>query len=73
MLKRQETLVELDGAGGFRKQRVVAAQPDVIAGVNFGAALPDQDIAGQHVLNFLQGQTQLTVTDQSIVITPANT
>jgi ribonuclease D len=29
-------------------------------------------IAGHHVLNFLQGQTQLTVTDQDIVITSAH-
>ena len=30
-------------------------------------------IAGQHVLNFLQGQSQLTVTDQDIVIIPTIT
>ena len=36
---------ELDGAGGRREQRVVAATSDVHAGVEVGAALADDDLA----------------------------
>src|SRR6478609_7970998 len=37
---------ELHGAGGGREQGVVAATPDIDAGVEVGAALADQDLAG---------------------------
>src|SRR5690606_30230177 len=36
---------ELDGAAGQREQRVVAATPDIAAGVEVGAALADDDLA----------------------------
>src|SRR6476620_4185168 len=38
--------VELHGAGGGREQGVVAATSAVHAGVEVGAALTDQDLAG---------------------------
>src|SRR5205823_12962396 len=37
---------EFDGTGGRREQRVVATTTDVDAGVEVGAALADQDLAG---------------------------
>ena len=37
---------ELDGAGDEREQRVVAAAADAVAGVEVGAALADDDLAG---------------------------
>ena len=39
-------LAELDGAGRRGEQRVVATTADVDAGVEVGAALPHQDLAG---------------------------
>src|SRR3954451_10567810 len=39
-------VTELDGAGGGREQRVVAAPADVEARMEVGAALPDEDLAG---------------------------
>ena len=40
------TGAELDDTGGEREQRVVAAAADVVAGVEVGAALADDDLAG---------------------------
>src|SRR3954453_12378079 len=39
-------VTELDGAGGGREQRVVAASADVEAGVEVGAALANENLAG---------------------------
>src|SRR5690349_25127809 len=39
-------LAELDRTGREREQRVVATAADVEAGVEVGAALPDDDLAG---------------------------
>src|SRR5690348_15957283 len=43
-------LIEVDFAFNQRKNRVVAPEADVAAGTPFGAALPDDDIAGDHRL-----------------------
>ena len=40
------TGAELDRAGDEREQRVVAAAADAVAGVEVGAALADDDLAG---------------------------
>src|SRR3954452_12987026 len=45
-----DSLVELDGAGFEREQRVVAAHADALAGMELGAPLPHQDIARHHDL-----------------------
>ena len=42
--------LEADNTVGLGKQRVIAADTDVGAGVDVGAALADQDVAGQDVL-----------------------
>ena len=42
--------LEADNTVGLGKQRVIAADTDVGAGVDVGAALADQDVAGQNEL-----------------------
>src|SRR4029079_6639169 len=41
---------ELDVAFAQSEQRVVLAHANAVAGVPFGAALPDDDVAGEHAL-----------------------
>src|SRR5690606_11387182 len=41
---------ELDATGGQRKQRVVTAQADVLAGMPLGAALARNNVARDHAL-----------------------
>ena len=43
---RPRFIAELHGAGGRGEQRVVAAAADVDAGMEVGAALADDDLAG---------------------------
>src|SRR4051794_20851510 len=42
--------LELDDAGNHRKERVVAAAPDIVARLVLGAALPNQNRAAGHQL-----------------------
>ena len=42
--------LEADNAVGLGKQRIIAADANVGAGVDVGAALADQDVAGQNEL-----------------------
>ena len=42
--------LEADNTVGLGKQRVIAADANVGAGVDVGAALADQDVAGQNEL-----------------------
>ena len=43
-------MLELHDTVRLREQGVVAAAADVDAGMELGAALADEDVAGQHVL-----------------------
>ena len=43
-------LVELDDAGLEREERPIAADADILAGVQLAAALADNDGAGEHGL-----------------------
>ena len=50
---------ELHGAGRQGKQRVVSAAAHILAGVEVGAALADEDLAGIHGLSAEPLHTQV--------------
>lgn len=41
---------ELDGSGDLGEKRVVLADPDIVAGVELGAALANDDVASRNQL-----------------------